>query len=105
MLNLIWVAFILVGFLLFFTFTILIFFNNAPFLTNVMEPEMTNIHTLLSIVLSSNMVWPVLILAALVTLIPLAALTWLGIKMIFRIRERYRIVNIQYLIPKSLEVI
>ncbi len=86
--------FILVGFLLFFTFTILIFFNNAPFLTNVMEPEMTNIHTLLSIVLSSNMVWPVLILAALVTLIPLAALTWLGIKMIFRIRERYRIVNI-----------
>jgi hypothetical protein len=59
-----------------------------------MEPEMTNIHTLLSIVLNSNMVWPVLILTALVVLIPLAALTWLGIKMIFRIREKFRVLNI-----------
>lgn len=86
--------FTLFGFLLFFTFTMLIFFSNAPFLTTVMEPEMTNIHTLLSIVLSSNMVWPVLILTALVILIPLGALTWLGIKMIFRIRERFRILSI-----------
>jgi len=59
-----------------------------------LEPEMTNVHTLLRIVLNSNMVWPVIILAALVTLIPLGALTWLGIKMIFRIRERYRILSI-----------
>ncbi|MCK7541611.1 MAG: hypothetical protein MZV63_67370 [Marinilabiliales bacterium] len=72
----------------------LIFFSNAPFLTSAMEPEMTNIHTLLSIVLNSNMVWPVLILTALVVLIPLAALTWLGIKMIFRIREKFRVLNI-----------
>jgi len=86
--------FTIVGFTLLFTFTILIFFNNAPFLTSVMEPEMTNIHTLLSIVLNSNMVWPVLILAALVILIPLAALTWLGIKLIFRISESSRVLNI-----------
>jgi hypothetical protein len=86
--------FTLVGFTLLFTFTILIFFNNAPFLTSVMEPEMTNIHTLLSIALNSNMVWPVLILAALVILIPLAALTWLGIKLIFRISESSRVLNI-----------
>lgn len=87
-------VFTFVGFILLFTFTIIIFFNNAPFLTSVMEPEMTNIHALLSIVLNSNMVWPVLILTALVVLIPLAALTWLGIKMIFRIRESSRILNI-----------
>lgn len=86
--------FTIVGFVLFFTFALLIFFSNAPFLTQLMEPEMTNVHTLLQIVLNSNMVWPVLILAALVTLIPLGALTWLGIKMIFRIRERYRILGI-----------
>jgi len=55
---------------------------------------MTNIHTLLSIALNSNMVWPVLILAALVILIPLAALTWLGIKLIFRISESSRVLNI-----------
>lgn len=87
-------VFTIVGFTLLFAFTILIFFNNAPFLTSVMEPEMTNIHTLLSIALNSNTVWPVLILTALVVLIPLAALTWLGIKMIFRIRESSRILNI-----------
>lgn len=86
--------FTLIGFVLFFSFAILIFFSNAPFLTQLMEPEMTNVHTLLQIVLNSNMVWPVLILAGLVTLIPLGALTWLGIKMIFRIRERYRILGI-----------
>ncbi len=86
--------FTLIGFLLFFSFAIVIFFSNAPFLNPLIEPEMTNIHTLLSIVLNSNMVWPVLILAALVTLIPLGALTWLGIKMIFRIRERFRILSI-----------
>jgi len=85
------VVFTITGFLLLFTFGLLIFFNNAPFLTSVMEPEMLNTHTLLSIVLNSNMVWPVLILAALVALIPMAALTWLGIKMIFNIRERFRI--------------
>ncbi len=83
-----------VGFTLLFTFTILIFFNNAPFLTSVMEPEMTNVHTLLSIALNSNRVWPVLILTALAILIPLAALTWLGIKMIFRIREKFRVLSI-----------
>jgi hypothetical protein len=86
--------FTLIGFVLFFSFAILIFFSNAPFLTQLMEPEMTNVNTLLQIVLNSNMVWPVLILAGLVTLIPLGALTWLGIKMIFRIRERYRILGI-----------
>jgi len=86
--------FTITGFVLFFTFTLILFFSNAPFLTQLMEPEMTNGHTLLQIVLNSNMVWPVLILSALVMLIPLAALTWLGIKMIFRIRERYRILGI-----------
>jgi len=83
-----------VGFTLLFTFTILIFFNNSPFLTSALEPEMENVHTLLSIALNSNTVWLVLILAALVVLIPLAALTWLGIKMIFRIREKFRVLSI-----------
>jgi hypothetical protein len=59
-----------------------------------MGPEMTNVHTLLSIVLNSNMVWPIIILTAIVTLIPLIALTYLGIKMIFNIKERFRILTI-----------
>lgn len=86
--------FTIIGFVLLFSFTMVIFFSNAPILTSVMEPGMTNVHTLLSIVLNSNMVWPALVLTALVVLIPLAALTWLGIRMIFRIRERFRILNI-----------
>jgi len=86
--------FTIVGFTLLFSFVVLIFFSKAPFLTSVLEPEMTNVHTLLSTVLNSNIVWPVLILSALVILIPLAALTWLGIKMIFRIREKFRVLNI-----------
>jgi len=86
--------FTLIGFTLFFTFVLVIFFTNAPVLASVMEPELTNTHMLLSIVLNSNMVWPVLILTALVILIPLAGLTWLGIKMIFNIRERFKVTSI-----------
>ena len=86
--------FTLFGFLLFFTFVILIFFNNAPFFASVMEPQITNVHGLLSIVLNTNAIWPILILAALVTLLPLAAVIWLGIKLIFRIRESFRVLNI-----------
>ena len=86
--------FTLTGFLLFFTFALLLFFSNAHFFTSVMEPEIINSHSLLSIVLNSNMVWPVIILAALTILIPLGALTWLGVKMIFNIRERFRMLGI-----------
>lgn len=87
-------VFTIIGFVMFFIFTLLIFFNHSPFLTSAIEPEMTNIHTLLSIALNSNAVWPVLILAALVLLIPMAGLSWLGIKMIFRIKESFRVLNI-----------
>src|SRR5665648_123020 len=38
--------FTVVGFVLLFTFVLVLFFNNAPILSNVMEPEITNVHTL-----------------------------------------------------------
>jgi hypothetical protein len=91
-------VFTIVGFILLFTFVLVIFFNNAPFFTSVMEPEIINSHALLSIVLNTNMVWPVLILTALVILIPLAALIWVGIKMIFKIRERFKTLNIFFFV-------
>ncbi len=86
--------FTLTGFILLFTFVILLFFNHVPFFASVMEPEMINVHDLLGIVLNSQTVWPVIILAALVTLLPLAALIWLGIKLIFNIKERFRVMSI-----------
>lgn len=88
------VIFTIVGFTLLFATVLFIFFNHYPFMASVTEPEMTNIHTLLTIVLNCNMVWVILVLAALVVCIPLIALTYLGIRMIFRIRERYRITGI-----------
>ncbi|HWR74385.1 MAG TPA: hypothetical protein VN276_02025 [Bacteroidales bacterium] len=88
------VIFTVTGFVLLITFAMVLFFHNAPFLASAMEPEMTNVHTLLSIVLNSNMVWPVIILTAIVIIIPPMALTYLGIKMIFNIKERLRILTI-----------
>ena len=87
-------VFTLFGFSLIFSFVLLIFFSNTPFLTSITEPEIINTHALLGIVLNSSLVWPVLILSSLVILIPLAGLTWLGIKMIFNIRERFRVTGI-----------
>ncbi|MFZ0473348.1 MAG: hypothetical protein WAL94_12095 [Bacteroidales bacterium] len=88
------VIFTIIGFVLLFSFAMVLFFHDAPFLASAMEPGMTNINTLLSIVLNSNMVWPVIILTALVILIPLTALTYLGIKMIFNIKSRLRVLTI-----------
>jgi hypothetical protein len=88
------VIFTIIGFVLLFSFAMVLFFHDAPFLASAMEPGMTNINTLLSIVLNSNMVWPVIILTALVILIPLIALTYLGIKMIFNIKTRLRVLTI-----------
>ncbi len=86
--------FTLTGFTLFFLFTLLIFFNNTPFLAPAVKPAITNSHFLLEIVLNGTPVWLIIILTALVILIPLGALTWLGIKLIFNIRERSRILAI-----------
>ncbi len=88
------VIFTIVGFVLLFSFAIVLFLHDAPFLASALEPGMTNVHTLLSIVLNSNMVWPVIILTAIVILVPLIALTWLGIKLIFNIKERLRVLAI-----------
>jgi hypothetical protein len=88
------VFFTIIGFTLLFASVLAIFFNNYPFMSAAFEPNMTNIPTLLSIALNSNIVWVILTLTALVVCIPLIALTYLGIKMIFRIRERYRITGI-----------
>ncbi|MCU0377214.1 MAG: hypothetical protein MUC78_03055 [Bacteroidales bacterium] len=83
--------FTIIGFLLLFASVLVLFFNNAPLVASVMDPEIMNTHTLLSIVLNSNVVWPVIILTALVVLLPLASLTYLGIKLIFNIRYNSRI--------------
>ncbi|HSO78169.1 MAG TPA: hypothetical protein VLQ76_06335 [Bacteroidales bacterium] len=88
------VVFTVIGFSLLFTFVLVLFFNNAPIFSNLMEPQMTNLHTLLSIVLNSAMVMPVIILTAIVVLVPLAALIYLGIKMIFNIRESSRVASL-----------
>jgi hypothetical protein len=88
------VIFTIVGFILLFSFAMMLFFHDASFMVSAIEPEMTNVHTLLSIVLNSDMVWPVIILTAIVILIPLMALTYLGIRMIFNIKERLRVLTI-----------
>ncbi|MCI0522554.1 MAG: hypothetical protein L0Y37_02765 [Bacteroidales bacterium] len=84
-------AFTVIGFLLLFVSVLVLFFNNAPLVASVLEPEIMNTHTLLSIVLNSNVVWPVILLTALVVLLPLASLTYLGIKLIFNIRYNSRV--------------
>ena len=82
------------SFVMLFTFILVLFFHNAPFLKDVIEPEITNLNMLLSIVLNVRMVSLVIILTGIVLILPLAALAYLGIKMIFNIKERSRTLNI-----------
>jgi len=73
------------GFLLLFAFVFLLFFSNSPMVTGLIEPDIVNLPMLLSIAMNAAFVRPVIILTAMVILIPLAALTYLGIKLIFRL--------------------
>lgn len=86
--------FTLLGFTLLFSSVLILFFTKAPFVASAIHPALLNTHLLLSIVLNSNIVWPVIILTAIVIIFPLAALTYLGIKLIFNIREKSKVFNL-----------
>ncbi len=88
------IGFTLVGFSLLFTFGLVLFFNHSPLLTGLIEPHIVNPPMLLSLVLSPELVRPVFILSVLALLIPLAVLTYLGIKLIFRLGAITRLVKI-----------
>ncbi len=86
--------FTIIGFTLLFAFVFILFFHNAPILKDVISPDLININALLSIVLNTKLVIPILILSAIVILLPLAGLTYLGIKLIFNIKEKLGVFNI-----------
>lgn len=73
------------GFILLFLSAAVLIFHDTPIVRSLIEPDVQNIPMLLSIVLGGDMARSVLMLAAIVILIPLAALTYLGVKLIFRI--------------------
>jgi hypothetical protein len=87
-------VFCLFGFVLLFTFVLTLFFNNTPLVRDLFNPEMINPNALLGIVLHTGKIWPVIILSALVIMIPLSMLTYLGIKMVFNIKGNSKIAGI-----------
>ncbi len=86
------------GFFLLFSFVVLLFFNDAPFVTSVIEPDVLNTHMLLSMALNGYMVKTIWILASIVLLIPLAALSYLGIKLIFKIKAGPKFFRIAFFV-------
>jgi hypothetical protein len=87
-------AFTLFGFAMLFSFVLMLFFNSTPLVKDLFNPEMVNVNTLLSIVLQTEHVWIFIILSALVIMIPLSALTYLGIKMVFNIKGNSKIFSL-----------
>ncbi len=79
--------FTIVGFCLLFTFVLLFFFTDTPMMQEVLDQDILNVPMLLEIVLNGHMVQTIWILAAVVVLVPLASLAYLGIKLIFKIRQ------------------
>lgn len=73
------------GFLMLFTFAMVLLFPEAALVKSMMEPEIQNWPMLLDIVLVGQSIKLLTIITAVVLLIPLAALSYLGIKLIFRI--------------------
>jgi hypothetical protein len=84
----------LFGFVMLFSFIATLFFNGTPLVKDLFEPEILNLNGLLSIVLNVTSVFPIIILTAIVVIIPLAALTYLGIVMVFNLKNSSKIVSI-----------
>ena len=73
------------GFLMLFTFAMVLLFPEAALVKSMMEPEIQNWPMLLDILLAGQSIKMLTMITAVVLLIPLAALSYLGIKLIFRI--------------------
>jgi len=73
------------GFILLFLSAAVLSFHDTSIVRSLIEPDVQNIPMLLSIVLGGDLAQSVLMLTAIVILVPLAALTYLGVKLIFRI--------------------
>jgi len=84
----------LMCFALLFSFVLMLFFNNTALVKDLFEPEIFNLNTLLSIVLNTNAVLPIIILSAIVIILPLAALIFLGIKMVFNLKGGSRVFSL-----------
>ena len=84
----------LLGFVLLFSFIATLFFNGTPLVRDIFEPDILNPYGLLSVVLNTPHVMPVIIVSSLVVIIPLAVITYLGIVMVFNLKNQSRIVSI-----------
>jgi|WetSurMetagenome_2_1015567.scaffolds.fasta_scaffold09063_5 hypothetical protein len=87
-------ALALLGFVTLFSFVATFFFNGTPLVKDLFEPDILNLNGLLSIVLNSASVLPVIILTAIVVIIPLGVLTYLGIVMVFNLKNNSKIASI-----------
>lgn len=84
----------LLGFVLLFSFIATLFFNGTPLVRDIFEPDILNPDGLLSVVLNTPNVFPIIVMSALVIIIPLAVITYLGIVMVFNLKNQSRIVSI-----------
>jgi len=87
-------VFAILGFLLLVLFALFFFFNDAQFITAVTEPHLVNLKMLFSILLNGQAATTIWQLAAIVILLPLAALSYLGIKLVFKIKKGPKIVRV-----------
>jgi hypothetical protein len=88
------VGFSLFGFFLMVIFVLLFFFTGSVLPALIKDPGILNLPMLLSIALSTTLANTIWTLAAVVILIPLAALSYLGIKLIFRIKAGPKLIRV-----------
>ncbi|HPT12558.1 MAG TPA: hypothetical protein PLP69_08010 [Bacteroidales bacterium] len=84
----------LFGFIMLFSFVTMLFFNGTPLVKDLFEPEIFNLNGLLGVVLNNSTILPIIILTFIVVVIPFAALTYLGIVMVFNLKNSSKIVSI-----------
>ncbi len=88
------VSFIIAGFSLLVSFLVLILFNGTVFAGNIFNTEIFYLPDFLSFIVDPSLTTILIILSSIVIILPLAALVYWGIRMVFQFRVRDTVLNL-----------
>jgi len=98
LLAIIGVSFIAMGFSLLFSYIIIAFFNSPAIMGNVFDTEIFHLPDFLSFIVNPSLTPWLMVLSSIVIILPLLAIIYWGIRMVFQFHARDIILNISMFI-------
>lgn len=92
------VSFIISGFSILFSYIIIAFFNSSVFMSNIFDTTIFYLPDFLSFIVNPSLAVWLIIITSLVIILPLLAMIYWGIRMVFQFRVKDLVLNLAMLI-------